>query len=400
MDRLHYGMWRLRQKVRGILRPRRPDTQTVAEGTGAVFSVGSLLREQFLQRPMVVWQAGGEKARDMVFHSLREADFSWSDCAAPDRAVTETEANALALSFLREGCDCFVAVGRFPVPDLCKAAAALAFSGGRGIASLSTPWGMPRRVPQVAAVPTSPGAGAQSTGWASVRLEEGGRLVTLDHRGLVPALCVLDPDLPADLPREVLVPDIMEGLSLAVEAYTSLYADDGARASAADAVRGFFAAAEPCFNTGGTQDERSALLHCSRLAGMTARQVGAGYARALAVCGSESLGSAPGELLGVLLPAVLKRGGRRFTLRLAELAGFCDLGQGEPPEERAALFLSRLDRLIFRLGMPDSLPPLGADSATVMATRAADLCNRRWSQPVLWDSGDLYDLLHTAAGAV
>ena len=386
---------RLRQSANRAARVWRPEQPSVEEGTGAVFSVAQILRSNRLRKPIVVSARSMHAVTERVLHALKENDLTQVVWEFPDRRLHAGDAEDLRMTWVSEACDSFIVIGDDSAIDFCKVAAALAAVRGRSFASLAGYDKIRRRLPPVIAVPIGPCAGKEALAWASLPDENGQRFVITD-RALVPSFLVLDPELMEDVSRPRLAAASMDGLCLAVEAYVSGFSDDAARAEAADAVRGFISSLEPCWNSGGTASQKSALLSASRMAGDAASVAGPGYVRALVRGISDLTGAVPGELCAVLLPLVMEKYGSHVRNRLSELAEFCDIPAGDSRREKSEAFIVRLRQLAFRVGMPETPPPLDKDILRIIAEQAAQEANFRYPCPVVWTSNELAGVLRSA----
>ena len=397
MSFIYTAYCRLRQAAMRAGQPRKLERQSVEEGTGAVFSVAQLLRGNRLHKPIVVAARGTEKVRERVLHALEENDLTWIDWELPDRTLTAADADDLRMAWVREECDCFIVLGDGETIDFCKIAAALAAVRGRSFMSLVGTDKIRRRLPPVIAVPAAAGSGAESLAWAALDDGQGNRFV-IDDRNLIPPFLVQDPELLADVPRPSLAAAGIDGLCLAIEAYLSGSGSADARAVAADAVRAFLSALEPCWNSGGTAAQRSVLLGASRMAGEAASLTGPGYVRALCRAACRVTGRSFGDVCGALLPTVMEKYGRHAADRLASLAEICGAADAGTKAEKAAAFVARIRQLEFRIGLPDALEPIGRDALEEIADIAAAEANPHYACPVVWTAADCADVLR-AAGA-
>lgn len=372
---------RLQQAANRAARSGRPERQTVEEGTGTVFSIGQLLRANRLHKPLVVTEPGAERVRERVLHALLESDTPGEVWNLEDRTQTDEDADALRLAWLRAECDCFIALGGAKAIDFVKVSAALTAERGRSLMSLVGSGKLRRRLPPVIVIPTEPGSGAESLAWAEFADGSGQRYLIEDKK-LVPPFLVLDPELMEDAPRSALASAAADGLCLAVEAFLSGYGDSVSRAAAADAVRGYLADLEPCWNSGGTMIERSALMAASRLAGEAASVAGPGYVRALCRAAVRVTGVEPGSFFGAVLPVAMEKYGNQVSARLSELAEITG-------EKDSAALIARIRQLVFRIGLPDTLDALPNETIEEIASLAAAEANPRYSCPVVWSAAEL-----------
>ena len=370
---------------------RVPDGE---DGPGAFYSVAQLIRSARLSRPLVAAGEGEGPWAERLCQSLEENDIPCTLFAEFGDRPTTAGGDALLRAWTADRCDCFIALGGPHVIDLTKAAARASLSGKTILDSLGSGRAV-RRPPPVFAVPTAAGAGTEVLGRVSAADPEG-HFLRVEDPALIPVCSVADPELLAQTPRPLLADCVMDGICLAAEAFLSRYADDRTRTMAAEALRGFFESAEPCWNSGGTLRERSRLLEASRWAGLAANRAGGGYARALSEAWSDVTGTAPAEAFGMLLPSVLSQYGEHAASALSALAeqsGVC--GSGTRAEKASAL-IGRLRSVSFRLGLPEKHDFPDDRAAADIAALAAAAADPRWACPVVWDEKDLARVFRNA----
>ena len=391
---------RMRQMIYRLnRRDRKAIRQSSEEGPGSVFAAAQILRSNRLKKPLVVIGSGAEELKDRLVRSLEESDFTyvlWEDLPA---CPTEEDVDSLRLAWIREVCDCFVVMGDGAAIDCVKAASLRAACRGRTLGQLTAGGEVSRRkLPPVAVIPTVPGSGAEALSWATVP-DKFGRLLVPDGPAMVPAFLVMDPELLENIPRPALAGAVMDGICLAVEAYLSGYGDEQARSMAASALKGFFSAAEPCWNSGGTPAQRTELLHASRMAGLAASFAGPGYARALCRSVLALYDSELGDVCAGILPATLEKYGNQALDRLASLASASGASSEESKTARVSELIARIRGLAFRLALPDLAEILPADDIVRIASLAASEANPRYACPVVWSAEDLADVLRIARTA-
>lgn len=380
---------RLRQS---LLRARRvgarPVRPTVEEGAGSVFALGQLLRSNRLRKPMIVVGRGADAWGERAVNILEESDLACSLFDMLPADPTTDDGERLRLQWITDQCDCFVVIGDAAAIDLTKAAAARAACRNRTILELVGREKIRRKLPPVIAIPTASGGGRETLARAEIA-DIQGNIYVLEDAALAPAFAILDPELLADMPRGTLARYAAQGICLAVEAYLSGYADDYARAAAADAVRGLLSAVEPCWNSGGTTLQRSELLAASRDAGIAASQAGFGYAEALSRSVAKVRGGSRSEALAAILPAVLENYGNHAQGQLAELAELCGVAEADAPRaEKAAAVIDRIRQLFFRVGLPETLELMPREAGREIAEMAAADANPAYACPAVWTSAD------------
>jgi len=387
---------RIRQVFFRAGRRMRPaGAQVREEGRGALNAIPQLIRANRLGKPLLVLGEDTAPWDDALRQILEEGDIPFAVSPVP-AAPTAADAEALALAYAGESCGSFIALGGAEVIDLAKAAASRAVSE-KAILDMAGYRKVGRRTPPVIAIPTAAGSGAEALGWAYVTDKDGNRF-RIEDPALTPAFAIYDPALTADTPRQTAARSVMEGVCLAAEAYVSRYADEAAKAAAVGALRGFFEAAEPCWNNGGTLSQRSALLEASRLAGTAASTAGAGYARAICDAAGTIAGLPFEAVCASALPAVLERYGGAASSALSELARRTGLSADGTKAKNAEALTARLRSLAFRLGLPETTGPLSPEDISAIAALAAADANPRWACPAVWTAEDCERVLRSVCG--
>ena len=190
--------------------------------------------------------------------------------------------------FRGEAIDVVIAIGGGSVLDAAKAIAGLLPHGNSVMDHLE---GVGRNIPfhgpstPVIAVPTTAGTGSEATknSVLSVAGRDGFKKSFRDEC-LIPEYAVIDPDLLASCPRELVAADGMDAFTQLLESYVSLKANpfiDALAWSGMLAVKeGLFAAwegSEPAASHG-----RGAMAYAALLSGITLAQVGLGSVHGLA----------------------------------------------------------------------------------------------------------------------
>lgn len=368
--------------------------QVMENGAGAVFSVGQILRDRQLKKPLVVLGAGELRTGYKLTHALNESavEHVLFDKLSPVPTIDEIE--QMAQEYQKGGCDCVVGLGDALALDAAKAAAARTASRSRTVMEMVGFRRLPRRkLPPVIAVPTVGGSGREAMAAALVTDDKGNRFF-MEDEALMPAVAVLDPELLVDATREKVADAGMDGLCWAVEAFLAAsHGDSRTKNQAAEAAERMFASLENCWNSGGAMKDRSDMLSASRMVGRAATAAGGGYARALiraaqTVCGLEFR-----TACAVILPAVLEKYGSYAEEKLGLLAVLADVAEEGSRSERAAALIARLRGTAFRMGLPDMLEGVTAAQAADIADLAAASANPRSISPVVWTAEDCHDLI-------
>lgn len=365
--------------------------QSVADGSGSIYSAAQILRDRRRKKPLVILAAEADGQR--LFHTLRENDLSYAVCLLRGPRPTAEDIGDMGRVYDQEGCDSIIALGSAPVMNAAKAVAVWAVRPKALAEERAYRRIWLRKVPVVITLPTAAGTGAESAAWIEVFDQDGGSRI-LAARAITPVVTILDPGLLEHTPRGEVAEAGFEGLCLAVEAYlTPGYGDKEAVMMAAEAVKGLLSNLASCWNDGGTPVRRNALLEASRKAGLAASCLGYGYARAMCREAGRA-GIEPAEAYAVLLPLVLEKYGSYATEKLARLAAFSGVKTGGGQVERAAAFIQYIRDMAFRMGLPDGLEGMNGDVLELISFTAAK--DVHCLPPVYWSENKCRKILESA----
>jgi alcohol dehydrogenase len=191
--------------------------------------------------------------------------------------------------FRGEAVDVVIAIGGGSVLDAAKAIAGLLPHGNSVIDHLE---GVGRNIPYhgpstpFIAVPTTAGTGSEATKNAVLSVPgRDGYKKSFRDECLIPEYAVIDPDLLANCPREMVAADGMDAFTQLLESYVSIKANpfiDALAWSGMSTVKeGLFAAWEGK-EPAATQQGRGAMAYAALLSGITLAQVGLGSVHGLA----------------------------------------------------------------------------------------------------------------------
>ncbi|MCP3961448.1 MAG: iron-containing alcohol dehydrogenase [bacterium] len=274
------------------------------------------------------------------------------DAVEPNpRTTTAVRIAELIAEYDLEG---VVALGGGSVLDAAKAAAMLATNEGTP-EDFEGPSLYPEPPLPMIAIPTTCGTGSEVT-WVSVLShEESRRKISVKGETMFPDQALVDADLIATLPRDLVAWTGVDTLTHAVEATTCTLANPVSDALAEKAIALLFEYLERAVaDVANDAEAREAVMRASTVAGLAF-----GNADVAGVhCLSESLGGmydVPHGLANAILLAPVMRHHQAFAeRRLAELYGVVRPGDDtrRPASERAERFLERIEDLTRRLEIP------------------------------------------------
>ncbi len=168
--------------------------------------------------------------------------------------------------YLREGCDCLIAVGGGSPMDSMKAIAACAVSGRHINSFLGEP--ITFSLPPMCAIPTTAGTGSEATQFTIINNTRDQIKMLLKGPSLMADLAVVDPAFTMTAPPSVTSSTGLDALCHAVEAYTSVKAFPMADTMALSAVKRIFANLPECFHNGKNVQARANMATAALEAGM------------------------------------------------------------------------------------------------------------------------------------
>jgi alcohol dehydrogenase class IV len=203
------------------------DPNTIRFGQGALAEIGHDARALGLERIALFTDHGVAKLECVatVTSALRAADV---DVAVYDEVRVEPTDQSFkaATRFAEEGrFDGFVSVGGGSVIDTCKAANLYATYPAEFLTYVNAPIGDGQPVPGALkphiACPTTSGTGSECTGMAIFDLLERHVKTGIASRALKPTLALIDPEVTATLPANVVAASGFDVLSHALESFTA-----------------------------------------------------------------------------------------------------------------------------------------------------------------------------------
>lgn len=253
----------------------------------------------------------------------------------------------------REG-DVIVGFGGGSVIDAAKAAAMLATNGGSTRDWLGTRV-FERDPLAFVAVPTTCGTGSEVTWVAVLTDRERGVKISVKGTQMFPDVALVDPDLIAGLPPDLIATTGLDALTHALEATTGSARNPVSDAMAEKSIALTLRYLARAVRDGSADGEaRAGVMRAATLAGLAF-----GNSDVAGVhCLSETLGGlydvAHGLANGLLLVPVMRSHGHHVEERLGELDALCQPTGGPGTGGDALAFLERIEGLVAELELPDN----------------------------------------------
>lgn len=323
------------------------------------------------------------------------------ECLVYDKTnANPTVANvdeALAL-YIGEGCQALIGFGGGSSIDCAKAVGARVACPRKSLAQMKGILKIGRRIPLLAAIPTTAGTGSETTVTTVITDDKTHYKYPISDFPLIPKIAVLDPKVTFSLPANLTATTGMDAMTHAIEAFIGGSTTRKTREYSIRAVKLIIQNIEKAYKDGQDENARRNMLIASNLAGGAFSRSYVGYVHAVA----HSLGGAynipHGLANSVLLPIVLRRYGSKAWKKLAILAVAGGVAQANDSVQVAAeKMIAEICRLNKTMGIPEKLKGIKVEDIPELARRADKEANPLYPVPVLWNAKELekfyYDVM-------
>ena len=245
------------------------------------------------------------------------------------------------------------------------------------------------------AIPTTAGAGSETTVAAVITDSKTHRKAAIMDPFLTPKYAVLDPELTVGLPPYTTATTGMDALAHAVEAYTNkTYNTKLENRLAREAVKLIHDNILKAFENGSDLEARQNMQRGAFYAGRAFTRGCVGYVHAIGHTLGGLYGVAHGLAMAVLLPHVMREFGASAHKRLAELADVCGI-TGRNEAEKANAFIRWIEEANKKMGLPDKFDVVKDEDIDQMITWAKKEANPLYPVPVVWARKDFRRLIES-----
>lgn len=290
-------------------------------------------------RPLVVTDRGIVQAGllDKLRLAVPDAALTLYDETPPGPTAEAVEA-ALG-RYLREGCDCLIALGGGSPMDLAKATGARVARPRKPLSRMRGQMKVRRRIPPLIAIPTTAGTGSEVTLAAVITDTATHEKYAINDLSLIPRYAVLDPLLTASMPPSITAQTGMDALTHAIEAYIGKNTTKRTRRASLQAIALVHDHLVPAYSNGGDLDARLGMQRAAYLAGTAFTRSFVGYVHAIAHQLGALYGMPHGLACAILLPHVLSFYGGAIHRPMADI--YVAFGGPDPsaPDDECARFV-------------------------------------------------------------
>ena len=360
------------------------------EGPGKIRELGSFLKEKKINDVLVVTGSGMVRRGQVqpLLDGFESAGIRYTlqTFDHPDPSSDDVELGFK--TYKENGCKALVALGGGSRIDCAKGIAAKVVHPKKKVSQLQGLLKVHWPIPPFVAIPTTAGAGSETTVAAVITDSATHRKAAINDPFLIPKYAVLDPELTVGLPPYTTATTGMDALAHAVEAYTNhTYNTKLENRLAKEAVKLIHDNILVAFEDGANLEARQNMQRGAFYAGRAFTRGCVGYVHAVGHTLGGLYGVAHGLAMAVLLPHVMREFGASAHKRLAELADVCGIG-GENEAEKANAFIRWIEETNKKMGLPDSFDVIREEDIDQMIAWASKEANPLYPVPVVWSKKD------------
>ena len=367
------------------------------EGPGKLRELGAYLKEKGINDVLVVTGSGMVR-RGQVQPMLDGFDANGIRYTVQTYTATDPTSDDVELgyrTYQENGCKSIVAIGGGSRIDCAKGIAAKAVHPKKTVAQLQGLLKVHRPIPPFVAIPTTAGAGSETTVAAVITDSATHRKAAINDPFLIPRYAVLDPELTVGLPPYTTATTGMDALAHAVEAYTNrTYNTRLEDRLAKEAVKLIHDNILKAFEDGSDLEARQNMQRGAFYAGRAFTRGCVGYVHAIGHTLGGLYGVAHGLAMAVLLPHVMRQYGAAVHRRLAELADVCGMA-GANEAEKADAFIRWIGETNAKMGLPDKFDVVKDEDIDRMIAWAKKEANPLYPVPVVWGKEDFRRLIRS-----
>ena len=204
-------------------------------------------------------------------------------------------------------------------------------------------------------VPTTAGTGSEATQNAIVLVKEQQLKVGIIHLNFLPGYVVLDPDLTTTLPKHITAATGIDALCHAIETLISRKANSISRTFSFAAIKLIYENLRKCYDNGNDREARANMLLAAFYSGVCINSSSTVAVHALAYPLGGSYHIPHGVSNAMLLAEVLKFNMSACINEYAQIAETIGVGNGETDENKAAMVIDEICKLIRYVGIPTDI---------------------------------------------
>ncbi|MGD0947476.1 MAG: aldehyde dehydrogenase family protein [Candidatus Binatia bacterium] len=371
----------------------------VVAGHGCLSSIYKVIVDLGCRRAMILTDPGVRKAGlvDLVKNSLVDFCVGIFDAIPQDPDLESVDAATEKARELKA--DCIVSVGGGSVIDAGKAVCVTLKNGGKANDYINRWYVLTEAQTPHIVVPTTSGTGSEVTNAAVITSKTAGRKLFIADPQITPNAAILDPRFTMTLPKDMTIGSAMDAMTHAVEATTSIMANQICDGQALQAIRLISENLPLVAADGKNEKARLSMQLAATMAGwsFTVAQVG------LAHCMAHTVGTLHhvphGTACGIVLPKVMRFNVDYATAKLAAVAQALGVDTKGMKERDAALAAAdAVEALMEKVGHPMRLRDVGVpeEGLRMCAPHALGDTNLMFNARQTADPTEIFELFKQA----
>jgi len=259
--------------------------------------------------------------------------------------------------YLENKCQGIVAFGGGSSMDAAKGVGALVATKNKSFKRLKGVLKVHRKLPPLIAIPTTAGAGSETTLAAVISDPEHSDKYSIMDPVLIPKYAILDPTLLVNLPRKITATTGIDALSHAVEAYIGSENTSKTKRFALDAIKLIYENLLPSYNDPKNLIYRQNMQIAAFKAGVAFTRAYVGYVHALAHSLGAYYNTPHGLAIAIVMPHVLKAYGKSAYKKLAEIYDYLGLKDDliQSRKQKAKFVIQIIIHMNKELGIPSNI---------------------------------------------
>ena len=367
------------------------------EGPGKIRELGAFLKEKGINDILVVTGEGMIRRGQVqpMLDGFEQNGIRYVIQQYKTTDPTSEDVEEGYITYKKHNCKAIVALGGGSRIDCAKGIAAKVVHPKKSIVQLQGILKVHWPIPPLIAIPTTAGAGAETTVAAVIIDSKTHRKASINDPFLIPKYAVLDPELTVGLPAYTTATTGMDALTHAVEAYTNqTYNTKLEDQLALEAVRLIYENILAAYEKGLDLQARQNMQKAAFFAGRAFTRGCVGYVHAI----GHTLGSLyeipHGLAMSVLLPHVMRAYGDAAHERLADLADVCGIA-GKDNAEKANAFIEWIEKTNEQMGLPNKFEMIKDEDIDQMITWAQKEANPLYPVPKVWGREDFREFVQS-----
>jgi len=372
----------------------------VINGENSILKIPELIKEDKLNKPLIVTDGGLFKL-GLVNELLKKLDEEKIPYALFSDVVSNPTCENVLNGYdvyVKNGCDCLIAIGGGSPMDTAKTIGAKASRPKKDIRKFLGLFPVRKAIPTLYAVPTTAGTGSESTIAAVITDERNNHKIPIVDPALMPKRAILDPSLTVGLPAFITATTGMDALCHAVEAYTNhTYCTKYENELCKKAVKLIYDNILVAYHNGNNLEVRSDMQLAALYAGRAFTRGSVGYVHAIGHTFSGLYHISHGEAMAVILPKVLKKYGLSAEKRLAELADEVGI-KGNDNHEKSEAFISWIENTNKEMGIRNCFDEIRDADIKQICDWAIKEANPLYPCPQVWKYNDFVNMIRIIKG--